>query len=516
MNMNIFTAFAVLTLSAASVMTASGDTVMTLPEGVTGDLYSRNGTATRMWGTGSTKQELENGIAAEIAVSADGKTVYVRNGVGNFTSGYLVGSLEGDVVTFTLPQTIVSGESTLTVARMISNPEIDSKYLFIPDPENQTVSFTFSGDRLVPVSEDVLIGLLNSNNNWTGKILSNLSYTKVDTTEVTPPEGLEAYNFALSYALDASTHAPYPQYRLLYGCNDDSYIYIRGIDTSLPDKWFRIALDGKDATVNGGQFLGVSNERVLYLCAVLDTPEWNPGYQVWEHSYELVDSFGMDYDRKAGKLTPKNSKNALCVNSGDGIYNYGTVYLNSTLTSQPLEISLKPRAPFMDEDIHFFTNGAEPELIFQTLPLNEKGQLLDTANFGYEVFCKDKPYVFDGFDYWLNDDEDVTFIPWLFQSPYIYSSDNGTQYIFFQEPFVHDLTIRSVYRDSDGTEYFSEPLDPLNPESSVSMVGADRTEISEIRLDINGRVVSSDAKGIVVKCTVYSDGSREYRKIIRK
>lgn len=517
MNMHLFTAASLLAISAMLPSISSAETVTTLPTGITAELYSRDATATRRWGSTDTKQEWETGIATEIATSADGKNIYIKNAVGNYTEGYLVGTVNGNDVTFTFPQTITSQESTFTVACMIRNPEIDSKYVFIPDPDNQTVTFRFEGDRLILLSEGALLGLLNSEMNWSGKILSNITYKKVDITEVIPPAGLEMFNISLASDLDTSNKAPYPQYRLLSGCSDSSTLYIQGIDTSLPDKWVKIEIDGETATVKGGQFIGVSGERTLFFCAVIDTPEWNAGYQVWEHNFSLIDSYQMAYDEKAKKLTPLNPNNALCVNPGDEEYNYGMVYLNASLTEQPLEISLIPRSPFMDEDddIHFFKNGAEPELMFQLLPLNEYGQLLDTKHFGYMVFQNNEPYVFNGFDYWLDDEEDITFIPWLFQSPFIYSSDNGTQFISFQESFITGITVRAVYRDDDGKEYMSAPLDPLNPTTSVSQVNADRQVAAEEFYNLNGIRVGSDVSGMIVKCIIYTDGSKEYRKIIR-
>lgn len=316
----------------------------------------------------------------------------------------------------------------------------------------------------------------------------------------------------MSFGSDRSEKINYPQYRLLGGCREGSELYIQGIAPSLPEKWTKISINGSDAHVDGGQYIGIKGEEIMYMCTLLDSPTWNAGYQVWEHNYELVDGFDMTYDVANKQLSSKNPNNALTVNAGDRIYNYGTVYLNAKLTEQPLEISLKPKAPFMNEDDHYFTNGVEPELVFQMLPLNENNQLLDAKKMGFSVYKDNELYVFDGYTYWFDDEEDMTFFPWLFQSPFIYSTDNGAMYIFFQEPFIHGITVRAIYRDSDGTEYLSKPLDPLNPESSINTLVSDSQVVSEIWYDLNGQITDKTAKGIKIKCQIMSDGNRRYSK----
>lgn len=511
----VLNASMLLATVSAFTVPAAADIVTTLPDGIKAELYARDATLTRKWGTDATKQEWETGIAAEIAMSADGKTCYIKNAVGNFTDGYLVGQRNGDEITFTFPQTIISGENEYTVAKLIRNTEPDSKNLYIPDPQEQTISFRYSEGRISEVSEGAMIGMLTASMNWTGKNLSDIVYKKVDTTETTPPEGLERFNIALSYGGDRSSKQEYPIYRLLSGCQDNEYLYIQGIDSSLGDKWMKVKIDGKKASVSNGQYLGVYNERVLYFCTVLDSPEWNQGYQSWDHEYSIVDGFEMEYDASRKTFRTIDPNNAFCVNAGDETYNYGNVYLNTKLTEQPLEISLKPQAPFMDEDVHYFMNGTEPELVFQLLPLNENGQLLSTSRLGYQVYQNDKLYVFDGYEYWLDDEEDITFIPWLFQSAFVYSTDNGAQFITFQQSFIQGITIRAVYRDTDGKEYLSDPLDPLNPGSSVATVESDKEIARVMWYSLDGRIINTDVQGIVIKCVEYTDGSRSYHKTTR-
>lgn len=516
MKHSIFTSIALLSFSWMLVEGEAAAAVLTeLPDGISPTLYFRSATSIRPYGTGATKQETEAGVKAELALSADGKTMYLNNGVGNNTQGYLVGTVNGDNVTFDFPQSIMIGESELTVCVLIRNPEEGAKSLYIPDPDNQSVTFSINDGNLSVLNDNTILGMLNSKMNWSGKALSTISYKKVDTTEVTPPAGAEIFNLALAYDSDMSSKETYPQYRLLSGCKDGGKLYVKGIDSALADKWIVLDIEGNKVNVKGGQYLGLSGESVVYFCTAVDTPEWNAAYQVWEHEYTLTDGFEMAYDEAKGELKVSDKNYALCVNAGDETYLYGSVYRNPILTQQPLDISLTPRAPFMDNDVHGFINGAEPELIFQMLPLNEKGQMLDTSNLGYIVYSDNKPYVFNGFDYWFDDEEDRTFIPWFFQSAYIYSTSGGMQFIYFQEPFVQNITVRAVYRTPDGQEYLSEALNPLNPTSGVNDF-TDQSEITGIEyFDLNGIRTDADAAGVIIRCTKYSDGKIEYKKILK-
>lgn len=493
-----------------------------LPEGVETKTYLREGKLFRQWGADAIKTDPFSAKVSYIAEDSDGK-VYIANAISEGTTGYLVGTRSDNKVTFSFPQVLQQGDSYLAVMRLeetqIDVEDWDGEIVKRPSYKvlegNQEVTFTIEDGRYIQ-TPDTYFGFVQADGQWAGYGEYSQLYSPFDVQAVTAPQDGEDCDFALKYAPIDSRKYEGTIYRLLSGKKKGNEVFVQGLSNQYPESWIKGTLKGDRITFENGQFLGAGGYSIEFFCTGTDSPEFIPGYNDWEHHFTVTSALEMAYDPASGEISSLDSNDCIFINSSQSIYSGGEVFLNPALAPQPKEIDPTPIIPDFIKRVNEWSNGLDPFLTFIIRPINIYGQLLDKNNIGFEIEVEGKPYVFTAWDYWL--DEDMTVIPWGFSGAFIWMETDGFTTVSFQEQFMRDVMIRTVYKVGD-TLYYSEPQSPDDPVSKDPISGVrivnnvDSSTISTQYYDLNGRPVTAPDNGIFIRRTIDENGKVSFSKI---
>ena len=434
------------------------DIVADFPDNSEVSTYLVDAVSITQWGADQVRESNINSRLAEIARAADGK-VYVRNLLASDWTGCLVGQIDGDKLTFALPQVLRYGEDLGEVSRVV--PEFsegtDHIRTLVRDTENSTITYTFKDGKLV-LDEDIIFGFINEEGDWNGYSETDQVLSLFEATLVKVPEDAETFDLSLCYETDRDSRGIPGIYTLLHAAKKDNKLYVKGFSNANPESWVVADIEGNTVTFTGSQYLGSSYYGLEYLCPAKDNPVWNAGYMIWEHDYSIVPSLTLAYDEEAGTITATDKNDVLTVNSSPDQYVWGDIFANPKFAGQPEDVSPYPQAPVFNLEFCSWNNGEEPQLTFQLRPLNVNGQLLDKAHMAFRIYVDGEPYTFKGYQYWM--DEDLTDIPWGFMNPFMEMSVNGYWVVTFEgERYMKEIAIRAVYT-LDGEEYLSAPIYP--------------------------------------------------------
>lgn len=506
------------TILKADNMTASADQVVyDLPADAQARGYLRDGMLFRQWGADNIKRETLTSTHFTIAETPDGK-VYIENALTSDrygeTKGYLVGTRTDNTVVFTFPQVLQWKDTYMTVMRLedtiIQVPGYDpgttySRPSFKIFDGPQEVMFTIDNGTLIQESNQ-LIGFVNDDGKWNGYGEYELVFSPFDWSLVSVPEDSEAFRLSFAYSD-----------KPLSARRKGNELYIQGLSTHYPDSWVKGTISGDRITFENGQYLGIGNYSIEFLCTGFDTPEFIPGYNTWEHHYTITPSMEMAYDESKGVISALDKNDCFILNSSQTAFAYGRVLTNPRFEIMPEEVDPKPLMPTFSIDENQWINGQDPYLTFKVRPYNIDGQPLDTDNIGFMIEVDGVPYVFTSELYYM--DEDMTVIPWGFNNEFIEMDSDGNTRIFFQQPNLNALTIRTVHT-VDGEDYYSDPQSPDNPvvqdpsSRTDSTVYVDSPVVAVRYYDLEGRVVSSPVRGFYIRQAVHENGSVTVNKII--
>lgn len=475
--------------------------------------YVRQGIGVRSWWDTVYPTDL-GGRISRVATAADG-TCYLGNAIDGVT-GYLVCARTDTSFTIQLPQAVEAvvndwtGETGVVyVKRLVADGDPVTSY--VVDTESQEISFEI-GENSFRLPAGVAVGIVDADDNWLGYAEYDLTYTLFNESPVVAPAGAEEFDLAFGY-LGAFDYDGDPTlWRRLRACKDSEALYIKGFGTANPDGWARFKIKGDRVVLEKAQYLGMENGHLEYLCAGIDEPVWDPGYQYWQHFYSVVPSMEFGYDAETGSIWALDKNDLLTVNSSADVYADGSVFCNPSFTVQTALTSYVPQAPVFNDKDFTWVNGREPQLSFQLMPFNDKGQLIDASNLGFSIYLEGELYEFDKTTYWLT--ESMTEIPWGYDSPSVYMYPNGFSVIFFADKNLKDLTVKSVYT-VDGKKYYSGGMSPDEGGAvGVKSLSGDRTVAFIECFDLNGKKVNGSAAGVVVRRITYKDGTVSYEKSI--
>ncbi|MDE7412582.1 MAG: hypothetical protein K2N05_02160 [Muribaculaceae bacterium] len=513
-------------MSAAEItLNPSADNIVCeIPEDAVTGTYIREGEKFSQWGADAIKYETLSATLFNISEGTDGK-IYLGNSTSAAEEGYLVGAKVDNTVTFQFPQTIRQGDSYLAVVCLepttVEVPgyddEPEQRPSFKISEKTQEIVFTVQDGKYIQ-ARDVYFGYVQADGQWAGYGEYNLSFLPFESKLVVVPEGTERFDLALKYEDLSDMNGDPGIYKMLEGARKGNDIFVKGLSTLYPESWIKGKIDGDQVVFENGQFMGIGNWAIQYLCTGYDTPEFIPGYNTWEHHISFTPSLTMGYDAERGEMTMLDKNDLLTVNSSTSSYAYGEVYANGRFKSQSVNVDPTPIMPVFKKGVNTWDNGLEPFLTIQILPINIYGDLLDTSNLGFEVEVDGEPYVFTAWDYWM--DEDMEIVPWLVQSPFINMLDNGWTTIQFEDTFLRNLKIRTVNKIGEKI-YYSDYQTPDNPHNQDIVSGIKDSQLSEAPVistsyyDLSGKELSSPESGIIVMKSVRSDGSVSYSKIMR-
>lgn len=510
---------------ADTTITATADQVVyDLPAGVETRNYLREGELFRQWGSDAIKTETLAATLSCIGESSDGK-VYVSNPISSDTKGYLVGTRNGDSLKFTFPQVLQQGEGYLAVMRLEETTvEIagwDGSPVTVPSykisDKPQEIVFNLVDGNWVQ-TEDGEFGFVQEDGSWAGYGEFNQIYTPFNDKLVEVPEDARPTDIALRYVGLLDCIGDPSLYMLLHARQKDNALYIQGLSTQYPESWIMGTIQGDRIVFENGQFLGIGNRTIEYFCTGVDTPEYIPGYNTWNHVISLLPRLEMAYDASRGIVSALDKNDAFITNPSKSIYSYGETYLDCRLTPQPETVDPKPIMPVFKVGVNQWDNGMDPFLTFQLIPLNIYGQLLDTADLGFEIEIEGETYTFPAWDYWM--EEDLTLVPWGIQSAFINMNYNGQTSVDFQCGFIRDLKIRAVNK-VDGQLYYSDAQTPDTPQTQDPVDGIrkltpDSTSpvVSTFYYDLQGNRIDNPGTGVYIICRQHEDGTITHERII--
>lgn len=502
----LFLTLCALSIGAGTYAANESDIVTILPEGIQAKTYLRNANSVTQWGASQTQEKPINAKFSTIARTDDGK-IYIGNALSDGYEGYLVGTVEGNVVTFSLPQAVSRDGNILEICRVIPS---DTNTTYVLDENSDHVSYTFDGENLI-MDEGNVIGFIKADGKWNGYAETRQVFSQFNYTVLEAPEGGDRFDLALAYEGELYQQGIPTLYEVFPACQKENKLYIQGFSSYNPDNWVVANIDGDKVIFEGSQYLGSTYYGLEFLCPAKDTPEWIPGYETWEHHYALTPSLTMAYDAETRTLTALDKNDVLTVNYSPDTYNYGMVYINPCFKAQPEKIALKPVAPLFDRTNFTWMNGDSPLLTFQIQPLNIDGDVLDKNRMGAQIYMNDKLYTFDEWTYWL--DSDITTIPWCYNASDIAMMSNGYTSIYFAEGWIENLSIKAVYTDTEGKEWLSDATYVVgSPTSSVDALESVGTMMTEY-YDLTGKRVFPTDKGIKIRRDINADGTSTYTKI---
>ena len=133
-------------------------------------------------------------------------------------------------------------------------------------------------------------------------------------------------------------------------------------------------------------------------------------------------------------------------------------------------------------------------------------------NFKYVVYINDEEWTFDADEYDL--EESIEEIPWSMNNYWIMKNYDSSRHTlsFFVEG-IDTFGVQSVY-NYNGMETRSEIV-TLDVEEFMGVEDVEAAKVASVRYyDLTGREVVNPAAGIVIKRTVFTDGSASSVKTI--
>lgn len=472
---------------------------------------------------------------AATKVYFDGDQVYIPNPIYGWWSdgSCLVGELQDDKVVINLPQAIElnlwpdyendpDGElGLMTGYRYLVynlNYSTDGETERFTMAESQTVTFS--------VTES---GLVQDGDTWLGCVIAE---SAVDEN------GDEGYKLSWNYCADAHieltevTEQPLTMpedatldtwvlragdiTHMVYATIDGSDIYVKGVYDSMPDAVIKGTFDGRKAVFASDQFLGENLWAEHWAYFVAAKYIVYPAEDEWSYDeYDLtaLEALELTYDADAKTLTAEEGQAVVfSAIPGDKIY-YIDVYTEPSLTWQDTSTPMVPADP---EIVSYENNFEEYEFhtydyIISTESVD--GRLLDVKNIYYNLLLDGEPYEVEYYNYDTEETEGYTDIPYDYEDfTNICNYGDKLQAMIYADGF-DTFGIQVFYKNADGSVTSSNIVS--YGESSLDKVAADATVVDREYYDVSGRLVSADARGLVIGVYKMSDGQVKVVKRVK-
>lgn len=472
---------------------------------------------------------------AATKVYFDGNQVYIPNPIYGWWSdgSCLVGELQEDKVVINLPQAIElnlwpdydndpDGELGLMtgyrylVYNLKYSTDGEKEKLTMAD--SQTVTFSMTETGLVQ-DGDTWLGCVIAEpgvdeNGEEGYRLSwnycadtNIELTEITEQPLTMPEDATLDSWV--FRAGGVTH-------MVYATIDGSDIYVKGVYDAMPDAVIKGSFDGQKAVFEANQFMGeqMSAEHwsyfvpAKYVCYPAED-EWSDD----EYDLTALETLELTYDADAKTLTAEEGQAAVfSAIPGDKIY-YIDVYTDPSLTWQDMSTPLVPADP----EIVFSENNFD-EYEFWTFDYvlsteSVDGRFLDVKNIYYNLLLDGELYEVEYYNWETEDVEVYTDIPYDYEDfSNICNYGDKLEALIYADGF-DKFGIQVFYKNLDGSVTHSNIV--TLETSSIDKVAADSTVVDAKYYDVSGRLVSADARGLVIGVYKMSDGQVKVVKRVK-
>lgn len=487
----------------------------------------------------------EDIFPAEVIWGENGK-VYFKNFISVLPDDYYVeGTLQGNIVTIPTDQTIEYFEEEgyglnfgvlKTVPTTIDGEDV---YIFQYVPEIKSIQIEVESDGTMSLilpgkpfdGENIpeyVVGVYYSDDHeFTGYSDFAQSYRKLDLQLVTMPEEakIEKYVYIDEWSYASIVDVAF------YG----GYLYIRGLNSMLPEGTIRARIEGDKAYVRQNEFLGTYFDLYyIYSKVLYDNPDYDEDDQ--ESQPFIVAPENVEF-----QLNISPDRHSIYADK-DGVYLSFHCNENDFLSSLGyygiFEINYQASfagVPSNPIDLEFHTEWASRQgwndFFFTITNFSTEGSYLDADKLYYKVFVNGEPLVFEQMDvidlmgypavaymgvpipvelmpYFFNNNEDIFKFSDSAFDVGIYTDDVETigvqSFYYFEEKFTYsDIVTLNVATGEVTTE------------SGVDPVVADSPKVSVTYFTLDGRRVANPDHGLYIEVTRRADGSVSSRKIMR-
>lgn len=437
--------------------------------------------------------EPDYGGAVRMVEGADSK-VWVDHLISSFpTTGWAEGKIEGDELTFSLPQEIYKENGKIYYLAMLDKDYDDSYNVSVA----QTLKFVRNGNawRSTLESDSHILGLVNSDGVFSGVGDYDLELTPFVAPEPVDDSGVEYKRYA--FVSGQNGHF------LKVGMKDDD-VYLAGLLEDDPDVVIVGTRDGDKVSFESGSYIGISygnssNPYYNYMVAVSEDAEGE---------YEVEDALVFTLDEATGRMT----------STGTFIYNHTSdlellawwdYFEDPEMFIQAPDKHLVPANPTRV----IFYPGSD-NVITYIPQLSRDGDLLDADLLYYRLYIDDELFFFYPDEYIYLDMEWMEMVPYNYTEEYDFMVKKAFHQIYLYTVGADKVGIQSVYEGEGDTTYsdivYSDGTVVDGPDSSVANPVAS-SEGETAVYDIMGRRVSKDTKGLLI----VRDGNRVSKALRR-
>lgn len=442
-----------------------------------------------------------------VKVAFKGSNVYIQGLCAYDPTAWIKGTISGSTATFAKRQYMTTYGNVKLYMIGYNGSECD-------------ITFSYNSSTGALATDIYIICVTSDNNSY--QLLKNLTLTvkegstpvEPDPTVVTPPAGLTTTEYAftaLKYSTDPMT-GEWVQENLNYNVRlgfSGNDVYLQGLCYELPDAWIKGKRDASDGelTFPSGQYYG--KVFMGYYFAAANYPTTNP---TWKSEALFT------YDTQTGNYS---TNDLLTLNSSATVMNPYEFYIMAKLTkvadkaATPANPSVKGFVPYGKQQ-----DGNYGRILLDIPTVSTTGEGLLTSKLGYQFFLEkngtQSAYTFEKSRY-KNIPADMTVVPYTYADGWDFYLGGTCVYFYDDFKDVTKIGIQSVYTGG-GAENKSEvvwfDVQAFIKDGIETVSGSQ--PVSESYTDLQGRAVSADTKGLVLKTTRMSDGTVKTIKIMRK
>lgn len=478
---------------AAHITRAADDTPITEVEG-THSLYSKSADGYTAFMEYVMPYEHADDVA-HVVYGADG-AVYLYDIISNGRTGtYAQGTLSGQTITVSLPQTmyVYEGGETLDGLRLtLINVAIDEKAGTIEATRNTevtSVTYTVAEDGTIsldPLPEGTILGYTYiSDDTWASYGDFHQTLTPFTTPAPVIPQEAPIETWAMVY--------DYQGYPIPVMREGDTF-YFGGIAPQYAAYWVQGTLKDGKITVANNQYLGLAEDD-YFLYGMLGTPYVD---DFGDFAYELLPAdatLTFTYDEAAKTITCDDANTALLINRGQYVPNT----LAAVTAPQFLVQETFAGTPADPMDLDYTEDYREDYnfgVFYFTIPqVSTTGTLLNPKYLFYNIFIDGEVYEFVPEESFI--DEAMTDVPFLYDNGLDFFT-NGLRPIEREIGiYPYDATtvgVQSVYRFGDVETRSNIVTLNLKEENAVAGVQTSRQPIGYT--DLFGRTHTTPQRGL--------------------
>lgn len=495
----------------------TGDIVTEAPEGTLKHYSGYSESILNVFGVSKT---VADGTIVDMTFTEDGK-VYWLNPLSNAPLGsYIVGSVDGDKLSFTFPQHIHDEDYGFMVYEMFAtmmdiNLDSSTGDLSYAAADNQTLELTIQADgSILQTSEGTAMLALSDWDVWDEKLYfdgyadAGFVLTPFDAQVVEVPADVTFENWAVSEEYNDNG-----KWLVNVGFSGNE-VFIKGLDPTFPEWTVKGTLEAGRLSIPSGQYLGTAYYRYNYTKNATIRYEYNEDYGR-EVGYVVAadGAFTFNYDETARKFTAPDKDCTLLFNEGTSTVSPNRVLVNPTIASQGEITDFTPMRPG-NLKAEYLESDDQVGLRFTSPCMNAAGQLFDPKDCGYEIYVDNALFTFDK-DVYPRLSESFTEVPYTFSDDYDIQYIPGTDYhyVYF---YFHDMSllgVRMVYTEpTSGTKYYSTINSLAINFSGIENVSEENAEAAVEYYNLQGiRVAAPEAAGIYIR----RQGGKTSKVVIR-